>query len=70
MALSDDKKADAAHADYPDLADTSIEGAEGTSVAFERRVAEIRRKVDWRLCLIIAVLYTVCQIDRKNPAYA
>ena len=71
MSLSDEKKkADAAHSDYPNSANASLEDAEATSVALERRVAKIRRKVDWRLCLIIAVLYTVCQIDRKNLAYA
>ena len=69
MALSDEK-ADTAHCDYRDSADPSLEGDRGTSVAFERRVTKIRRKVDWRLCFIIAVMYTVCQIDRKNPAYA
>lgn len=70
MVLTDEKKNDAAHADVPDSANASVEGADCTSIAFERRVAKIRRKVDLRLCLIIAVLYTVCQIDRKNLAYA
>lgn len=69
MALTDEKK-DAVHSDFPDSTNASVERADGTSIAFERRVAKIRRKVDWRLCLIIAVLYTVCQIDRKNLAYA
>lgn len=69
MTSSDEKK-DVVHSDFPDSTNASVERADGTDPAYERRVAKIRRKVDWRLCLIIAVLYTVCQIDRKNLAYA
>lgn len=35
-------------------------------------VKRIKRKIDVRLCVVVAIMYTVCQIDRVNlpNAYA
>jgi hypothetical protein len=29
-------------------------------------VKRIKRKIDVRLCVVVAIMYTVCQIDRVN----
>ncbi|KAM0543265.1 hypothetical protein ACHAPJ_012411 [Fusarium lateritium] len=65
----------AAEKDIEDSTSVQIEHAVGSSETtatsnLNDRVRKIRRKVDMRLCIIIAVLYTVCQIDRQNLAYA
>ncbi|KAL3487987.1 major facilitator superfamily domain-containing protein [Aspergillus germanicus] len=36
----------------------------------EAEVKAIKRKIDIRLCVVVAVMYTVCQIDRVNLANA
>ncbi|KAL2841143.1 major facilitator superfamily domain-containing protein [Aspergillus pseudoustus] len=36
----------------------------------EAEVKRIKRKIDIRLCVVVAVMYTVCQIDRVNLANA
>ncbi|KAL3434275.1 major facilitator superfamily domain-containing protein [Aspergillus tetrazonus] len=36
----------------------------------EANVKRIKRKIDVRLCVVVAVMYTVCQIDRVNLANA
>ncbi|KAL4772952.1 major facilitator superfamily domain-containing protein [Aspergillus nidulans var. acristatus] len=36
----------------------------------EATVKRIKRKIDVRLCVVVAVMYTVCQIDRVNLANA
>ncbi|KAL5044794.1 hypothetical protein BDW71DRAFT_198695 [Aspergillus fruticulosus] len=36
----------------------------------EVTVKRIKRKIDVRLCVVVAVMYTVCQIDRVNLANA
>ncbi|KAL5335537.1 major facilitator superfamily domain-containing protein [Aspergillus crustosus] len=36
----------------------------------EATVKAIKRKIDIRLCVVVAVMYTVCQIDRVNLANA
>ncbi|KAL4973708.1 major facilitator superfamily domain-containing protein [Aspergillus desertorum] len=45
------------------ISDTSIHYDEAT-------VKRIKRKIDVRLCVVVAVMYTVCQIDRVNLANA
>ncbi|KAM0426025.1 hypothetical protein ACHAPT_008656 [Fusarium lateritium] len=52
-----------------------VEVAKGTTEvrhmsALDERVRGIRRRVDIRLCVIISLLYTICQIDRQNLSYA
>ncbi|OOQ86333.1 hypothetical protein PEBR_21932 [Penicillium brasilianum] len=45
--------------------------AETTEIIYDdAEVRRIKRKVDIRLCIVIAVMYTVCQIDRNNLANA
>lgn len=71
MAPTCAKLGDAQSVTNVDVATGSTEHAElGRGSEMQERVIHIRRKVDYRLCLIIAVLYTVCQIDRQNLAYA
>jgi hypothetical protein len=36
----------------------------------EAEVKAIKRKIDIRLCVVVALMYTVCQIDRVNLANA
>ncbi|KAL2842113.1 major facilitator superfamily domain-containing protein [Aspergillus pseudodeflectus] len=45
--------------------------ASGSSLQYdEAEVKAIKRKIDIRLCVVVAVMYTVCQIDRVNLANA
>ncbi|CZR47387.1 uncharacterized protein FPRO_08761 [Fusarium proliferatum ET1] len=68
MASSTEKQAEDAASEQVEYAVGSVEAAAMNNL--NDRVRKIRRKVDMRLCIIIAVLYTVCQIDRQNLAYA
>ncbi|KAL4871494.1 hypothetical protein BDV12DRAFT_194260 [Aspergillus spectabilis] len=47
----------------PRASDSSLQYDEAT-------VKAIKRKIDIRLCVVVAVMYTVCQIDRVNLANA
>lgn len=41
-----------------------------TMRTLDDRIRNIRRKVDSRLCIVVAVLYAVAQLDRQNLGYA
>lgn len=45
------------------VTDTAVDYDEAT-------LKRIKFKVDCRLCVVIAIMYTVCQIDRTNLANA
>ncbi|KAL3478531.1 major facilitator superfamily domain-containing protein [Aspergillus californicus] len=47
----------------PQASDSSLEYDEAT-------VKRIKRRIDVRLCVVVALMYTVCQIDRINLANA
>ncbi|KAJ0139148.1 putative WD repeat-containing protein C12G12.01c [Fusarium oxysporum f. sp. albedinis] len=68
MTSSTEKHAEDAASEQVEYAVGSVEATAMNNLS--DRVRKIRRKVDMRLCIIIAVLYTVCQIDRQNLAYA
>ncbi|KAG7414581.1 putative transporter [Fusarium oxysporum f. sp. rapae] len=68
MASSPEKHAEDAASEQVEYAVGSVQATDMNNLS--DRVRMIRRKVDMRLCIIIAVMYTVCQIDRQNPAYA
>lgn len=39
----------------------------GPSIEYDdAAVKRIKRKIDVRLCVVVAIMYTVCQIDRVN----
>jgi hypothetical protein len=45
--------------------------ASGASLQYdEETVKKIKRKIDVRLCVVVAIMYTVCQVDRINLANA
>ncbi|EXL71855.1 hypothetical protein FOPG_12485 [Fusarium oxysporum f. sp. conglutinans race 2 54008] len=68
MTSSTEKHAEDAASEQVEYAVGSVEATAMNNLS--DRVRKIRRKVDMRLCIIIAVLYTVCQTDRQNLAYA
>jgi hypothetical protein len=68
MTSSTEKHAEDAASEQVEYAVRSVEATAMNNLS--DRVRKIRRKVDMRLCIIIAVLYTVCQIDCQNLAYA
>ncbi|KAF9894595.1 hypothetical protein FE257_006483 [Aspergillus nanangensis] len=47
--------------------DSPVDSGSNTSLEYdEATVKRIKRKVDLRLCLVVSLMYTVCQIDRTN----
>ncbi|KAL4890226.1 major facilitator superfamily domain-containing protein [Aspergillus ambiguus] len=49
----------------------TVEESSSSSIEYdEATVKQIKWKVDARLCVVVAIMYTVCQIDRTNLANA
>jgi hypothetical protein len=55
------------HLEQPEKENVS---QESEIVYSEAEVRQIKRKLDVRLCVMVAVMYTICQIDRNNLANA
>lgn len=69
MSISEEKQAEATSNDlHVEHAGSCVEAS--TMCTSDDRVRKIRRKVDSRLCIIIAILYAVAQLDRLNLGYA
>jgi hypothetical protein len=60
-----------ATAEHLEMCDTGGSLLPSTGVSYEQaEVDRIVRKVDIRLCVVLAIMYTICQIDRTNLANA
>ena len=71
MAVETEIKA--SHAKYVEDNEKGAVSSTESDPAFqydETLVKRIKRKIDVRLCVVVAIMYTVCQIDRVNLANA
>ncbi|KAL4937803.1 hypothetical protein BDV06DRAFT_226590 [Aspergillus oleicola] len=63
----------ATHANYTEDNEKGVLSSEASNSSLrydDTIVKRIKRKIDVRLCVVVAIMYTVCQIDRVNLANA